>query len=411
MHTMSIRSIPSWFRSFIFSFGLLLWGVISPVFANAQNLNPVLDELRRLGWDAVYNMDFDTARAKFTELQQRAPQHPAGDLMMASLTWIEQLNRSRRLQINLYRSAGFYTGAKPGKDTGDDTIPQDVDKAFRQYITHALTKAQALVKSNPKDAEAVYFLGSVYGMLAGYEASAARKFFSAMSDGKRSIKHLKQALKLNPELYDAYLAIGLFDYVVGSLPWVYRAFAFFGGFSGDKEEGIKELRLVVEKGRYNRDDATLLLIGVYQQEGKYHDALDLLQSLSDRYPGNHLLKLEAASILTSLRRYDEAAAIYDPLLTQQSTRDRDLIHFYYAETLAAKGDYAAAVCHFLAVTTAPGAEEGLVTRGHLRAGQMYDLAGKRDEAIAQYKIVLSRQNVFDSRGQAQRGLKQSYKTE
>jgi hypothetical protein len=53
-----------------------------------------------------------------------------------------------------------------------------------------------------------------------------------------------------------------------------------------------------------------------------------------------------------------------------------------------------------------GAEEGLVTRAHLRAGQMYDLAGKRDEAIVRYKIVLLRQNVFDSRDQAQRGLKQ-----
>lgn len=383
---------------------------MSPAFANAQNINPELDELRRLGWEAVYNLDFDAARAKFTELQERAPQHPAGDLLMASLTWIEQLNRSRRLQINLYRSAGFYAGAKPGKDTSSDAIPAEVDKTFRQYIGQALTKAQALAKANPKDAEAYYFLGAVYGMLAGYEASAARKFFSAMSDGKKSVKQLKQALKLEPELYDAYMAIGLFDYVIGSLPWIYRTFAFFGGFSGDKKEGIEQLKLVVEKGQYNRDDATLLLIGVYQQEGRLEDALALMQGLSDRYPHNNLLKQETASILANMGRFDESAAIYDSLLGEQSMRDADLIHFQYAEMLAAKGDYAAAVCHFLAVTKISGAEESLVTRGHLRAGQMYDLAGKRDEAIAQYKIVLSRGNVFDSREQAQRGLKQPYQT-
>jgi hypothetical protein len=86
-----------------------------PAFANAQNINPELDELRRSGWDAVYNLYFDAARATFTELQQRAPQHQAGDLMMASLTWIEQLNRSRRLQINLYRSAGFLCRSETGK--------------------------------------------------------------------------------------------------------------------------------------------------------------------------------------------------------------------------------------------------------------------------------------------------------
>jgi tetratricopeptide (TPR) repeat protein len=98
------------------------------------------------------------------------------------------------------------------------------------------------------------------------------------------------------------MAVGLFDYVIGSLPWIYRTFAFFGGFSGDKEEGIEELKLVVEKGKYNHDDATLLLIGVYQQEGKFQDALALLQRLSDRYPRNHLFKLETASILTSMGR-------------------------------------------------------------------------------------------------------------
>jgi tetratricopeptide (TPR) repeat protein len=411
MCTMKVRAISLWFTRFIIAIGLLFWGAISPPFAQAQDLTPELDELRRSGWDAVYNMDFDAARAEFTELQQRAPQHPVGDLLMASLTWIEQLNRSRRLQINLYRTADFYAGAKPGKDTGSDVIPAEVDKAFRQYISRALTKAQALVKDGPKDAEAVYFLGSVYGVLAGYEASATRQFSSAMSDGKKSVKHLKEALKLDPELYDAYMAVGLFDYVIGSLPWVYRTFAFIGGFSGDKEEGIGELKLVVEKGKYNRDDATLLLIVVYRQEGKFHDALALLQSLSDKYPRNHLFKLETATIFASMGRFDESAAIYDSLLSEQPTRDADLIHFQYGETLAVKGDYAAAVSHFLAMTMTLGAEENLATRGHLRAGQMYDLAGKRDEAIAQYKIVLSRGNVFDSREQAQRGLKQPYKTE
>ncbi|MCI0661560.1 MAG: hypothetical protein L0220_10840, partial [Acidobacteria bacterium] len=153
------RSVSFPFARFVFAFGLLLFTAIRPELANAQSLGPGLDELRRLGWEAVYNLDYDTARARFTELKQSAPQHPAGDLLMASLTWIEQLNRSRRLQINIYRSAGFYAGAKPGKDTIDDAIPAEVDKTFRQYIAQATTKAQALVKANPKDADAAYFLG------------------------------------------------------------------------------------------------------------------------------------------------------------------------------------------------------------------------------------------------------------
>jgi hypothetical protein len=44
----------------------------------------------------------------------------------------------------------------------------------------------------------------------------------------------------------------------------------------------------------------------------------------------------------------------------------------------------------------------------LRAAQVYDLGGQRDEAISHYKAVLSRPNVYDSRLQAERGLKEPF---
>jgi hypothetical protein len=39
------------------------------------------------------------------------------------------------------------------------------------------------------------------------------------------------------------------------------------------------------------------------------------------------------------------------------------------------------------------------------------VTGKRDEAVAQYKEVLARPNVYDAHDEAKRGLKQAYKTE
>ena len=48
---------------------------------------------------------------------------------------------------------------------------------------------------------------------------------------------------------------------------------------------------------------------------------------------------------------------------------------------------------------------------HLYAARSYDVAGKRDEALAQYKEVLARPNVYDAHDEAKRGLRQAYKTE
>src|ERR1051326_8522100 len=57
-------------------------------------LPPELIELRRAGNAAAYNLDYAGARAKFEELRKRAPQHPAGDLYIATIIWLEHLYRS-----------------------------------------------------------------------------------------------------------------------------------------------------------------------------------------------------------------------------------------------------------------------------------------------------------------------------
>jgi 23S rRNA A1618 N6-methylase RlmF len=45
----------------------------------------------------------------------------------------------------------------------------------------------------------------------------------------------------------------------------------------------------------------------------------------------------------------------------------------------------------------------------LRAAQALDLAGKRDEALEQYKAVLARPNIYDSHEEAKRGLREPFK--
>jgi len=66
---------------------------------------------------------------------------------------------------------------------------------------------------------------------------------------------------------------------------------------------------------------------------------------------------------------------------------------------------------FLATTKIDHAEPGLVTMAHLYAARAYDVAGKRDEALVQYKEVLARPNVYDAHEEAKRGMKQAYRAE
>src|SRR5882672_3519190 len=283
-------------------------GINDPQSAISAALPQDVIVLRREGNEALYNMDYVTARAKFEEIKKRIPHHPAGDLYVATVIWLEHLNKSRRLQTSLYKDeSSFYAGAEKAKEESEgDVVDSAVDRAFRDRMAQAKTKALSLVARNKNDADAQYFLGAYYGVMAGYEASTARKFYSAMRNGSRSVDAHEKTVKLDPNYHDAYLSLGMYDYIVGSLPFMYKALAAVVGARGNKQRGIARLKGVVEKETATADDARVLLLAIYQNEKRYEDALALLDQLSAKYQRSYLIKLERAYTLVSLKRSDDA---------------------------------------------------------------------------------------------------------
>ncbi|MCA1557766.1 MAG: hypothetical protein LC731_04405, partial [Acidobacteria bacterium] len=200
------------------------------------------------------------------------------------------------------------------------------------------------------------------------------------------------------------------------------------GARGSKKRGLETLTRVTREGRWARDDAKALLIVLYKREKRLMEALEIARELGEKYPRNYLFKLEAADALSSLAvaeraagktaeataREREAFAIFEALLREKPVRGsaisraQDQIHFQYGETLMAAGQFERAAKEFMTATTTPGAEQGTVTQGHLRAAQAYDLAGRRNEALAQYRIVVTRPDIYDSQGEAKRGLREPY---
>ena len=82
-------------------------------------LSPEVIELRREGNAALYNIDYAAARTKFEEVRKLQPQHPAGDIYLATTIWLEHLNKSRRLQTGLYSDdSSFYAGAENATSKG-----------------------------------------------------------------------------------------------------------------------------------------------------------------------------------------------------------------------------------------------------------------------------------------------------
>src|SRR5262249_32092400 len=123
-------------------------------------------------------------------------------------------------------------------------------------------------------------------------------------------------LKIDPAYVDAYLVVGMNNYVVGSLPWYIKALAALGGRHGDRVEGLRQIKQVTEQGNYAREDAKLMLAVLYQREKMYAPALSLYQAMARSYPRNYLLQYEVATLDGLLKDWNAAAQSYDVMLAR-----------------------------------------------------------------------------------------------
>ncbi len=379
--------------------------------------------LRRSGLDALYNIDYDKAERDFKEIVRLMPNHPGGYQLLAARVWIKTLYESRRLQSSLYSSESFYS-------SGDDKVDPRIVSEFRNLTREAKRLAEAKLKQEPKNVEALDFLANTEGLKASFEEAVERRHFAALRDGNDAVDHHREVLKLDPTYIDAQITIGLYEYVVGSLPLPVKLLAGVTGYRGSKKRGLAMLEEVAAKGRWSQDDAKSVLILLYTREKRFADVLKLTRELSAKYPRNYLLRLETADALVALagvkrkekdlagavQAEKEAFATFDELLRDRNARDAaskalDLIHFKYGEVLLMAGYHERAAKEFLAATKIDRAEPGIVTMAHLYAARAYDVGGKRDEALNQYKTVLARPNVYDSHDAAKRGLQKAFKVE
>ena len=297
-----------------------------------------LDKLRAEGYEALYNLDYEGARQRFQKMIDLAPDHPAGPQCYAASLWIQQLNESWELKSTLYSDKAYKT-EKP-------TVDKRQIEEFRKWTRRTKQLSEARLKKNPRDVEALYFLGAAEGLEAAYSAAVERKFMSALRTGSSAVDHHRKVLELSPQFYDAELTIGLQNYVIGALPLPLTMLAGTVGVRGSKKKGLKELEHVANEGHWGRDVARVLLVDLYKREKRWDDSIATARELSERFPRNYLFKLQLADAMalkiSAARKLKtpvnpaeerELFSIFDSLLRDKSfAAQTQLIQFRRTET-------------------------------------------------------------------------------
>jgi tetratricopeptide (TPR) repeat protein len=363
------------------------------------------DQMRNEGNDALYNMDYQTARDRYQRMTKIAPDHPAGYVYLANNLWLETLNQSRRLTTSTYTTGSFYS-----QDKDEDKVDPKRDREFNELIKQAMSATRARLLKNKQDAEALYYEAAALGLRAGYGTTVKRSFARAIGDANDSVQIQKQVIKVDPNYTDAYLSIGLYEYVIDSLPFSWKLLARLAGLKGSKKKGIEHLEMVTQKGKYTADDARVVLIGIYSKEGQPERALELISQLATKYPRNYLFGVERAAMFYRMGRPEDGNQAFAGLLkdTRIMGQAADLVNFQWGEALTGRGDYAEAVARYNEVKRWPKSDGDLVSLAYLHSGQALDAMGKRAEAIAEYQAALKRENVFDSHKLAEQFIKKPY---
>jgi tetratricopeptide (TPR) repeat protein len=342
-----------------------------------------LDELRTKGYDALYNLDYEGARTYFQEIVRLYPDHPAGPQCLAGVLWLQELNRSRYLQATLYSSDSLANG------NGQKPDPMVVNQ-FRQWTKSAESLAEARLRRDPKDVEALYFLGATEGLKAVFAAAVERRFTAALRNSTDAVERHRQVLKLDPTFHDAELTIGMQDYIIGSLPLPLKLLAGISGVRGSRKRGLETLERVAREGHWASDMARLLLVDIYKREKSWSDAIAVSRELAVKYPHNYFFRLQTADALIAqaasqrqLKDGDaaqpeqEAFNLFESLLKDKTAKSAaDLIHFRYGEAYMLAGKPAQAVAQFQAVAQTVDAEPALVALARQRAAQATESSGK-----------------------------------
>jgi hypothetical protein len=194
--------------------------------------------------------------------------------------------------------------------TDDDKISEkkkkldpdpDTRARFLQAIADAESRANAVLKTNPNDRDALFAMCVAQGVSTDYMAFVEKRQISSLGVAKKSNQYAQRLLKLDPKFYDAYLTAGVSEYMVGSLPFFVRWFVHFENVDGNKQKGIDRLEMVSREGHFFRPFAKILLGIIALREKRPRDAQRLLAELSHDFPTNPLFRKELAKVNAKLR--------------------------------------------------------------------------------------------------------------
>ncbi|HZP00865.1 MAG TPA: hypothetical protein VFD30_11265 [Terriglobia bacterium] len=260
-------------------------GTLSPIGAVLSTSAP-LD----LGYRQMYNLEFEEAHKTLRSYIEFHPDDPLGPTSEAAAYLFAEFDRLGVLQTELFvDDEKFKQRKRPAPDPA-------LKEAFNKALSASDRLADARLAISPNDTNALYAQVLNLGLRADYLALIEKRNLASLSYIKSAGLLAQKLLAINPNYYDAYLALGFENYMLGLNPAPVRWLLRLYGAETDKDQGIKHLQLTAEKGHYLLPLARLLLAVAALREKDRAGARKLLANLAEGFPRNQLYRRELSRL-------------------------------------------------------------------------------------------------------------------
>lgn len=355
-------------------------------------VTPAMHARVAAGLDDLLKMKFDAAESEFAALEKLNPEHPYAGFGRTSVAWMRYIYENEQSDQSLL-------------------------KPFEERVRATITTAERWIAKRPDDAEAWMAHGAasgIYGRLLVTRRRYVKGYFTA----RRAMKSIHKALEIDPDLEDAKLGIGMYDYYTDVYPHFIGALAKLV-LGGNRARGIATLREVAAKGRYSKWSAKMLLVEIYNHDpfgaADPKQAVAIMKEVRAAYPESSILHSAELVSLYNAGRFDEAAAGAREFVRRVETGrylpiEKAKGYGILGHALWAQGKAAEAVDAF---TTGAAVElKGALSRwavwGLIRAGNALETMGKRGAAMDFYARAKNQPDHWGYRKLAVRWLSKPF---
>ncbi len=257
----------------ISSCGLPLLAQSAPSSSAVQTAALNRDPLVQQAYERFYNMDYDGAMEIFHKVLQLHPQDPLATDYVLNIVIFKELNHEDLLDTTLYAHEGFLTSHHVTAE--DPQVKTQVEKLSDQ----AIALADARIKSNPNDVDALFARGMAKSLRATYIGLAQRSFISGLHWALSARSDDEKVLQLAPNYVDAKLVVGIHSYVVGALPMALKIMVGVVGIHGDKKAGMLMLEDCARRGVITSVEARTTMMIFLRHDARYAEAIQVARSL------------------------------------------------------------------------------------------------------------------------------------